>query len=1304
ATWRLEASDVADTLNGERILSPQLQLWRHSFRIEVFPHGYDAESEGYFSVFMYVAVEALIDIHLAGMTQRADVTEEMLLKSTRNGTGSWGWPKFCRVSDLTNPIEVRVHFNHIEGKDAKLLSEEAEVLRRKPTETIKIQALWRGFQTRRREELRRAEEQRRRRQSRELTAALRLQLAWRLYQRRLQRRWHSKMLQAQSAPYDAILAFESLSQFLSTGEIRFLQHAESKLQVASAARFRIVAVVGLFDKGKTFLINKLFGVNLPSGKLHTTKGLSFLWIEERRMLVLDSAGVQSTVSYRAQAVQDAILDAQTTESLMFEMISRIAHHMIFVVNDLTWFEQKYVAMLHQKYVQGGQQKELVVVHNLRNTTEVQEACKLLSRQVTRCYDGEQSHLGELIFTQDAGAGAPPLHHIGLCYEFSKAGDAFNEKNRQHLLQSLEHRNSLGSELVLANILTAELARLLPRFVNIEAKCPESSVCSPDQAIGVEFSDAREPTPDECLMAGYKCVGVLRMNLAQEGARVAMKTRGVISLLGEIIAHDVSFDPIVNVYDRTTTHGTSRIIRIECPGVTEEDVEWEELPNGVKISVDKKRPIDEHAVQPVQPIRQHHGVWEQEFSFDYSEGRFELSPEEATFENGVLTVVLKKAAQPRRGKFGQAGDKGCSHLVAPHADAVLLWRSIFLNVLAGFVKDSSAGVRWGADADRGFSDIGLFRMSAASEYKVTWRLEAAHVADKKKGEQLSSQELQLWGHRFQLVLYPRGSNFASEGFSSLCIRPQSTTMDLDLDVAGTSRHLDITQRVLKQIETKTFKDWEFSDFCMVPDFTDPLEVRARFRHIDGKDAKVFAEEAEVRCRKFSEAATTIQAWWRGFQTRRREAHRRAEEQRRRRHSRELTAALCLQLAWRLYQRRLQRRWHSKMVQAQSTPYDAILAFESLSQFLSTGEIRFLQHAESKLQVASAMRFRIVAVVGLFDKGKTFLINKLFGVNLPSGKLHTTKGLSFLWIEERRMLVLDSAGVQSTVSYRAQAVQDAILDAQTTESLMFEMISRIAHHMIFVVNDLTWFEQKYVAMLHQKYVQGGHQKELVVVHNLRNTTDIQEACKLFSRQVTRCYDGQQSHLGELIFTQDAGTGAPPLHHVGLCYEFSKAGDAFNEKNRQHLLQSLEHRNSLGSELVLADILKAELARLLPRFVNIEAKCPESSVCSPDQAIGVEFCDAKGPTADECLKAGYSCVGVLRVNLAQEGARVAMKTRGVISPLGEIIAHDVSFDPIVNVYDRPTTHGSSRIIRIECPGVTEEDVEWEELPNGVKISVDK
>merc|ERR1712196_216891 len=137
----------------------------------------------------------------------------------------------------------------------------------------------------------------------------------------------------------------------------------------------------------------------------------------------------------------------------------------------------------------------------------------------------------------------------------------------------------------------------------------------------------------------------------------------------------------------------------------------------------------------------------------------------------------------------------------------------------------------------------------------------------------------------------------------------------------------------------------------------------------------------------------------------------------------------------------------------------------------------------------------------------------------------------------MLIIDSAGVQATVSHRAQRkpgqdIQSApctsTVDAQTTESLLFEMISRISHHLIFVVNDLTWFEQKYISMLHQKYVKARHKKELMVVHNLRSPSKILEARKLFERQITSCYDEELSYLGELIFHADQGDDVPPVHH--------------------------------------------------------------------------------------------------------------------------------------------------------------------------------
>ena len=49
-------------------------------------------------------------------------------------------------------------------------------------------------------------------------------------------------------------ACDSLAKFLEGGKIELLQKAESHFEVAkeSASRYRIIAVVGLFDKGAQF--------------------------------------------------------------------------------------------------------------------------------------------------------------------------------------------------------------------------------------------------------------------------------------------------------------------------------------------------------------------------------------------------------------------------------------------------------------------------------------------------------------------------------------------------------------------------------------------------------------------------------------------------------------------------------------------------------------------------------------------------------------------------------------------------------------------------------------------------------------------------------------------------------------------------------------------------------------------------------------------------------------------------------------------------------------------------------------------
>ena len=117
---------------------------------------------------------------------------------------------------------------------------------------------------------------------------------------------------------------------------------------------------------------------------------------------------------------------------------------------------------------------------------------------------------------------------------------------------------------------------------------------------------------------------------------------------------------------------------------------------------------------------------------------------------------------------------------------------------------------------------------------------------------------------------------------------------------------------------------------------------------------------------------------------REKARRYEREKREKVRRKgIHAVTRLQRLWRMRSQQRRSRWQTELERkaGDQTQYDAILGFESLAKFLREGEIPLLQKAESYLQVVRESRYRIVAVVGLFDKGKTWLLNKLFGATWP-----------------------------------------------------------------------------------------------------------------------------------------------------------------------------------------------------------------------------------------------------------------------------------------------------------------------------------
>jgi hypothetical protein len=314
--------------------------------------------------------------------------------------------------------------------------------------------------------------------------------------------------------------------------------------------------------------------------------------------------------------------------------------MIFVVNDLTWFEQKKITMLHQKYVQRGDSTQLVVAHNMRTTKSIHEAESIFKKQISDCYDGDYYHSGNLIFTStfaDHPGSPPPIHHIGFANEHSPAGKAFNANNRHFLVDLIVKLNLELPRINLMALMQERFSILLPKFMTLEAEQAHPPTVAFEE---FEMEDGMSVTEDEGEQ--HDCVKVGELMVRYEGV-MGVRQRGVVDENGEINGYSKDFKPKPNIYDvkEEQKDGQQVLIRhieVECPGVRLVDIATFVIANGVRIEMRKDELIDEAKVVPYKPIQSTHGHWKQDFQFDVSEGRFEYEGV-CEYEDGIFIAKL-----------------------------------------------------------------------------------------------------------------------------------------------------------------------------------------------------------------------------------------------------------------------------------------------------------------------------------------------------------------------------------------------------------------------------------------------------------------------------------------------------------------------------------------------------------------------------------------------------------------------------------------------------------------------------------------
>ena len=197
--------------------------------------------------------------------------------------------------------------------------------------------------------------------------------------------------------------------------------------------------------------------------------------------------------------------------------------------------------------------------------------------------------------------------------------------------------------------------------------------------------------------------------------------------------------------------------------------------------------------------------------------------------------------------------------------------------------------------------------------------------------------------------------------------------------------------------------------------------------------------------------------------------------------------------------------------------------------------------------------VVAVLGLFDKGKTFVLNRLTEIDLPSGKKVSTKGLSFkhVDVEGTKFVVLDSEGSYAPVKVENEY---SVVEKEISERFIQDVIFELADYFLCVVNDFTSLDQRYLDRL-TRSLQNSKKvfQEVIVVHNCKTVMEAEVMQHVFESQIMHVY-GKGKAQTTRIAAVNRLTGELEEHdvqwfktdfsrHIMLANEDCELGDSTN-----------------------------------------------------------------------------------------------------------------------------------------------------------------
>ena len=270
---------------------------------------------------------------------------------------------------------------------------------------------------------------------------------------------------------------------------------------------------------------------------------------------------------------------------------------------------------------------------------------------------------------------------------------------------------------------------------------------------------------------------------------------------------------------------------------------------------------------------------------------------------------------------------------------------------------------------------------------------------------------------------------------------------------------------------------------------------------------------------------------------------------------------------------------------NSPYDVIIRMNSLASLSTSGWEIVLGEKTKDLASSSSTSGVIVSILGSYNRGKSFLLNQLCGINLPGRNLIHTEGISITAGRDvaKDIIFIDIAGTDTVIP------KNELDDKKATEALLREMALHLCSFIIIVVNHLRVTDQSYIRQVLNYTKNSNPRKNIIIVHNLVDVETKKDMDDVIDKEIKQFFDakpdkmnlsmGQKSSNVDFFRSTD---NEVKLQHFLLAKQGSKAAQIWNQQSIDAILMilqtAMDARRDLNVIKEMIDFVNTKLPQIL------------------------------------------------------------------------------------------------------------------------------